>query len=82
MTKSINRCYFDKLTFEALYNAYKRASLCKRKKKEVILFELNLETNLIKIYNELRFLTYKPIVLLLFMNQKKELLVLYHFMIG
>lgn len=60
MTKSINRCYFDKLTFEALYNAYKRASLCKRKKKEVILFELNLETNLIKIYNELRFLTYKP----------------------
>lgn len=60
MSKSIKRCYFDKLTFESLYNAYKRASVCKRNKKEVILFELNLETNLIKIYNSLYNLTYKP----------------------
>lgn len=60
MSKSIKRCYFDKLTFDALYNAYKRASTNKRSKKEVILFELNLETNLIKIYNSLYNLTYKP----------------------
>lgn len=60
MSKTMKRCYYDKLTFENLYKAYKRACKNKRKKKEVINFELNLETNLIRIYNDLYNLTYTP----------------------
>ena len=60
MSKSLKRCYFDKLTIDKLYLAYLRAKKNKSNKKEVIDFELNLETNLIKIYNDLRYLTYKP----------------------
>lgn len=60
MSKTMKRCYYDKLTFDNLYNAYIRASKSKRCKKEVINFELNLETNLIRIYNDLYNLTYIP----------------------
>lgn len=60
MSKTMKRCYYDKLTFDNLYNAYIRASKSKRGKKEVINFELNLETNLIRIYNDLYNLTYIP----------------------
>lgn len=60
MSKTLKRCYYDKLDINNIYNAYLRARKNKRSKKEVIDFELNLETNLSKIYNELRYLTYKP----------------------
>lgn len=60
MSKTLKRCYFDNLDIDKLYNAYLRARKNKRNKKEVIDFSLNLETNLIKIYNDLRYLTYKP----------------------
>lgn len=60
MSKTLKRCYFDNLDIDKLYNAYLRARKNKRSKKEVIDFSINLETNLIRIYNDLRYLTYKP----------------------
>lgn len=60
MSKTLKRCCYDKLDINNLYNAYLRARKNKRNKKEVIDFSINLETNLIKIYNDLRYLTYKP----------------------
>ena len=45
--------------FENLYKAHKRARCCKRHKKDVILFEMNLAENLWKIKNSLESHTYK-----------------------
>ena len=45
--------------FENLYKAHKRARFCKRHKKDVILFEMNLAENLWKIKNSLENRTYK-----------------------
>ena len=39
--------------FENLYRAYKMAARCKRTKREVIEFELNLAENLWKLHDEL-----------------------------
>ena len=57
--------------FENLYRAYKMAARCKRTKREVIEFELNLAENLWKLHDELenrryqtppyhRFMIYDP----------------------
>lgn len=59
MSKSIKNCFYKKLTFEKLLAAHERASEGKRNKKEIILFEIDLETNLIKIINEIKNGTYK-----------------------
>lgn len=53
MPKTIRNCYYRKLTFDNLYNAYIRASLNKRNKRSVIKFSVDLETYLSNIYNEL-----------------------------
>lgn len=53
MPKTIRNCYYRKLTFDNLYNAYIRASLNKRNKRSVIKFSVDLETYLSSIYNEL-----------------------------
>ena len=45
--------------FENLYKAHKRARCCKRHKKDVILFEMNLAENLWNIKNSLENRTYK-----------------------
>ena len=45
--------------FENLYKAHKRARCCKRHKKDVILFEMNLAENLWNIKNSLENHTYK-----------------------
>ncbi len=50
--------YDELFTFEHLYEAHRKARRCKRCKKDVILFELNLSENLWDVYDALRDRTY------------------------
>ena len=59
MPKTIKNIFLTKLTFEKMLSAHIRASKGKKTKKEVILFEMNLETNLIRIIDEIKNGTYK-----------------------
>lgn len=59
MCKSIKNCYDEKLTFEKLLEAYKRAKKGKGNKKEILKYELDLETNIMNLYNSLKNQTYK-----------------------
>lgn len=59
MSKTIKKMFYSKLTFEKLLEAHNRASKGKKKKKEVILFEMDLETNIVKILNDIKNGTYK-----------------------
>lgn len=59
MCKTIKKCFLERLTFENMLAAHKRASKGKKSKKEVILFEMDLETNLIRIIDEIRNHKYK-----------------------
>jgi RNA-directed DNA polymerase len=59
MSKTIKNEYYKHLNYDAIYNAYLRARVNKRNKKEILLFELDLETNLMNILNSLRNNTYK-----------------------
>lgn len=54
MPKKIKNCFYSKLTFENLLNAHKRSRKNKPYKDEVIIFELNLENNLINLLNQIR----------------------------
>ena len=47
--------YEELFTFENLYNAHLKVRLSKRYKKEVIEFELNTGSNIMKLYNELKY---------------------------
>ncbi len=58
--KTFTNLYPEITTFENLYLAYRQARKGKRAKAAVAEFELNLESNLIKIQEELIGLTYKP----------------------
>ena len=60
MCKSIKNIYNSKLTYENIYNAYLRAKKGKGVKKEIIKFEIDLETNLCSILNDLKNETYIP----------------------
>ena len=51
--------YEELFTFENLYNSHLKARLCKRYKKEIIEFELNTGSNIMKLYNELKYQKYK-----------------------
>lgn len=51
--------YDDLFTFENLYKAHLKARLCKRNKKDVIQFELNLSSNLWDLYDRLHDRTYR-----------------------
>lgn len=46
--------YENLFTFENLYNSHLKSRLCKRCKKEVIEFELNTGSNIMKLLNELK----------------------------
>jgi len=59
MSKTIKNVFDEHLTFVKLLEAEQRASIGKKNKKEVTLFEMDLETNIIKILNELKNDTYK-----------------------
>lgn len=59
MCRTIKNCFFECLTFDKLLAAHERASIGKKSKREVILFEMDLETNLIRIMDELKTLKYQ-----------------------
>ena len=59
MPKTIKNVFLSKLTFEKMLSAHIRASKGKKTKKEVIIFEMELETNLIRIMDEIKNNTYK-----------------------
>ena len=58
MPRSINKCFHEKLTMDLLLSAHQRASKAKRCSKEVLLFEIDLESNLINLYRKLKNGTY------------------------
>ena len=60
MPRKIKAKLNEKLTLDLLYEAFKRAAKGKYDKKEVLLFEKNLEVNLSNILNKLENRTYKP----------------------
>ena len=59
MSKTIKNCFYEKLTFEKMLEANNRARVGKVKKKEVILFEMDLETNIVRIIDEIKSGNYK-----------------------
>ena len=59
MSKTIRNVYDDAISFEKLLKAHKKARRGKREKREIILFELNLESELIRIEKELKSGIYK-----------------------
>ena len=59
MSKSIKNCFYQKLTFENLLKAHNRAKKNKGNKKEVIRFEMDLESNIINIIHRLKNGSYK-----------------------
>lgn len=58
MSKTIKKCFYDRLTFNNMLSAHIRASKGKRHKKELILFEMDLETNLVRLINDIKNKTY------------------------
>lgn len=58
MSKKIKNCFYKNLTFSKLLQAHERARKHKAYKNEVILFELNLENNLINLLNKMKNKTY------------------------
>ena len=59
MPKKIKDCFLEKLTFQKLLEAHYRAKKQKTVKKEIILFELNLENNIMNILNSIKNGTFK-----------------------
>ena len=59
MHKKIKNCFIKNLTFQKLLEAHYRAKRQKTSKKEIILFELNLENNITNILNSIKNGTYK-----------------------
>lgn len=51
--------YDDIFAFSNLYKAHLKSRRCKRHKKDVITFEIDLSNNLYKLYKELKRRTYK-----------------------
>ena len=54
MSKTIKNCFYQNLTFQKLLDAHQRASIGKKTKKEIILFEMDLESNLIRIMDDIK----------------------------
>ena len=46
MSKSIKKCFYNKLTFDKMLEAHKRASINKTNKYEVLKFNIDLENNI------------------------------------
>ena len=59
MCKSIKKQFYNKLTYLKLLEAHDRAKQGKTNKKEVILFEMDLETNVMNLYRNLKNGKYK-----------------------
>lgn len=54
MSKTIKNCFYKKLTFENFINAHNRAKKQKMYKNEVLQFDLNLESNIVNLVNNIR----------------------------
>ena len=59
MCKTIKNSYYDKLTFDNLMSAYNRASKNKGNRKDLLKFNVDLETNIANLLNELKINKYK-----------------------
>lgn len=59
MPKTIRNRFDECLTFEKMLAAHERAKKGKFSKSEIIIFEMDLETNLIRIINEIKNNKYK-----------------------
>ncbi len=59
MPKTITNVYDDAVSFEKLLKAHRKSRCGKREKREIIIFELNLENELLRIEKELKNGTYK-----------------------
>lgn len=59
MPKKIKNIFYKNLTFEKLLAAHQRAKKHKLYKNEIILFELNLENNLVNLLNNIKNHNYK-----------------------
>lgn len=60
MCKTIKNSYYKKLTFEKLMSAYDRASKNKGNKKDLLKFNIDLETNIVNLLNDLKYGRYTP----------------------
>lgn len=60
MSKTIKKCYYEKLTYINLYKAYYRICKNKRNKRYILEYEIDLETNLTNLLNDLKNNKYKP----------------------
>ncbi len=60
MAKTYNNLYFEIISLNNLFLAWREARKDKTKKNYVIEFESNLENNLLRMHNELKNQTYKP----------------------
>ncbi len=54
MSKTIKKCFYEKLTFKKMLEAHIRARKGKANKKEIVLFEMDLETNIIRIIDDIK----------------------------
>ena len=54
MSKTIKKCFYEKLTFKKMLEAHVRARKGKTYKKEIVLFEMDLETNIIRIIDDIK----------------------------
>jgi retron-type reverse transcriptase len=61
--KTYKNIYKQIYAYDNLYKAYRKARLGKSKKDYVIIFEKNLEANLISLHRDLAFKTYHPVKL-------------------
>ena len=59
MPSKINRCFYRNLTFEKMLLAHNRSRKNKIYRAEVIKFELDLETNIINLVNDIKSGKYK-----------------------
>ncbi len=60
MPITIRNVYDNAVSFEKLLKSHKKARRGKREKKEIILFELNLENEILNLKKELKLGRYKP----------------------
>ena len=59
MSKTIRNSFDSKLTYQKLLEAHYRANKGKRKKPEIIIYEMDLETNLIQLIQNIKNGTYR-----------------------
>ena len=60
MPKTIRNVYDKAVSFDNILMAHKKARRGKREKKDVIIFELNLESEILRLEEQLRYGKYKP----------------------